>query len=167
MEEEFEKKVYFYSDPHFGHAKIIEYSNRPFSSVEEMNETLVSRYNSIVNEQDLVYFMGDIALYDAGTYISLLKGEKILIMGNHDKRKSVTFWLKCGFKEVHKKELVWRDRYILSHHPLDKVPEGMVNIHGHIHEKPSAGSAYRNVCVEKTNYAPIDSELIYTVNNKQ
>ena len=45
---------------------------------------------------------------------------------------------------------------ILSHRPLEKndIPIGMINIHGHVHDKDSYVGI--NVSVEKTNYEPIE-----------
>jgi calcineurin-like phosphoesterase family protein len=46
--------THFYSDPHFGHTNIIKYCDRPFASVDEMNEELVARYNASVGPDDFV-----------------------------------------------------------------------------------------------------------------
>lgn len=54
--------IYFSSDHHFGHLNIIQYCKRPFSSVEEMNEEMARRWNSVVNPDDTVYYLGDFSL---------------------------------------------------------------------------------------------------------
>ena len=54
--------IFFTSDTHFGHAKIIEYLNRPFATAEEMDEQLAVRWNEIVGEKDTVYHLGDFTL---------------------------------------------------------------------------------------------------------
>lgn len=81
--------TWFTADTHFGHARIIELCNRPFSSVEEMNEKLVDNWNGRVSDEDDVYILGDLALgklVDSLEYVKLLKGRhKYLIPGNHDK----------------------------------------------------------------------------------
>lgn len=80
--------TWFTADPHFGHARIIEYCKRPFGSVEEMNEKLVDNWNGRVRPEDTVYILGDLALgkvADSLEYVKLLQGNKILIPGNHDK----------------------------------------------------------------------------------
>ena len=55
-------KTFLTSDNHFSHYNIIRYCNRPFSSVEEMNQTMISRWNAKVSPGDIVIHLGDFAL---------------------------------------------------------------------------------------------------------
>lgn len=57
-----EVTIWFTSDLHLNHSKIIEYCNRPFSNIEEMNEMLINNWNSVVKPKDIVFCLGDIAL---------------------------------------------------------------------------------------------------------
>ncbi len=81
--------AHFYTaDLHFGHTRISELSGRPFTSVDEMNETLISRWNARVTDDDTVHVLGDVALGqidESLSYVSRLAGRKILIPGNHDR----------------------------------------------------------------------------------
>lgn len=80
--------TWFTADTHFGHERIIELCNRPFKSVEEMNEALVDRWNARVTDQDVVWILGDLALGkidDSLVYVAMLNGDKRLIPGNHDR----------------------------------------------------------------------------------
>lgn len=80
--------LHFISDTHFGHKNIIKYSNRPFNSVEDMNEALIDNWNAVVKPEDTVYHLGDFAFlpYDQlKTVARRLNGTKHFIMGNHDK----------------------------------------------------------------------------------
>jgi calcineurin-like phosphoesterase family protein len=79
----------FTSDPHYGHANVIRYSNRPFASVDEMNEFLITRYNEIVGPHDNCLWVGDCFLCpmkEAEAIMSRLNGRKFLIRGNHDRK---------------------------------------------------------------------------------
>lgn len=79
--------TWFTSDLHFGHKNIINYCNRPFHSVDNMNKLLVQNYNELVMPGDDVYFLGDIAMgkwIDNIQFVRKLKGNKFLVPGNHD-----------------------------------------------------------------------------------
>lgn len=80
------KKIFFSSDIHFYHQNIIEYCNRPFNTIEEMNETIIKNWNNAVNSEDTVYFLGDfsLALRPVEVFSQRLQGIKKLIPGNHD-----------------------------------------------------------------------------------
>ena len=38
-------KRYLIADTHFGHARIMEYENRPFASVEDMDVKIIENWN--------------------------------------------------------------------------------------------------------------------------
>lgn len=76
------------ADLHLGHRRIIELAGRPFSSVEEMNTTIVDRWNGAVGPDDTVWVLGDVAMGPIGESLALcgrLAGHKILVLGNHDR----------------------------------------------------------------------------------
>ena len=80
-------KVFFTSDTHFYHSNIIGFCNRPFKSVEEMNETLIKNWNSVVGEDDIVFHLGDFCLGGSVEWTDVLdklNGKIYLIVGNHD-----------------------------------------------------------------------------------
>lgn len=148
------------SDTHFGHENIIKYASRPFADAKEMDRFMIEAWNERVKPQDSIYHLGDVTMLRDGPgvglmrYMSCLNGHKRLLLGNHDhfKMKHYMEW----FEEIWG---TWRieRRVILSHipiHPLS-LPKGVVNVHGHIHEQPSFGDKWVNVCVEQTGYAPI------------
>jgi calcineurin-like phosphoesterase family protein len=53
------KNIFFTSDTHFYHTNIIKYCNRPFSSVEEMNQKLIENWNNTISEHDTIFHLGD------------------------------------------------------------------------------------------------------------
>ncbi len=159
--------VFFIADTHFGHTNIIEYENRPFQSVKDMNEHMIRSWNGQVNHQDKVFFLGDFGIGDK-EYLSQivvrLKGRKHMIMGNHDKGRTVKWWLDAGFHEVSEFPIIYKDFYMLSHEPL-YVNRNMpyANIFGHVHSNPAYQTCTsQTYCVstERLNYKPIDFETL-------
>lgn len=80
--------LWLISDLHYFHKSICLYSNRPFSSVEDMNEALIKNWNAVVKSNDEVWNLGD---FSFGTYdqtcsiLKRLNGKHNFVMGNHDK----------------------------------------------------------------------------------
>ena len=80
-------KVFFTSDTHFYHGNIIRFCNRPFKSVEMMNETIISNWNNTVGQDGIVFHLGDFCLGGSAEWSKILdrlNGKIYLIMGNHD-----------------------------------------------------------------------------------
>lgn len=159
-------KTFVIADTHFGHENIIKYESRPFENVEIMDETLIRNWNSVVGEEDIVYFLGDFALCNKERIIEIgqqLKGYKILVYGNHDK-KSVEVFKMAGFNEVYKQPIEINN-IMFSHVkiPYNDLKFGQINIHGHSHSKCGAepfGHTYKCVSVENINYTPIELSKI-------
>ena len=87
-------KLYI-ADCHFFHQSLLNSMDmRPFTSVEEMNETMIERWNSKVKTHDEVYILGDFSMgsvEESEKILMRLKGKLTLIVGNHDsfaKKKS-------------------------------------------------------------------------------
>ena len=94
-------KIFVISDPHFNHSNIIPYSNRPFSSVKEMDETIIANWNKTVGPNDTVFCLGDFCFGTKDNipyYARQLNGRKILIKGNHDRTKSL--YIEAGFQYI-------------------------------------------------------------------
>lgn len=148
--------IYIISDTHFGHENIIKYCNRPFSCAQEMDEILIARWNTIVRPQDHVYHLGDVAMSQQAlnSILPRLHGHKRLVLGNHDNHAPIEEYAR-HFDKI----LMWRlfKPLILTHVPIreDSFGKAQVNLHGHIHDKPSPPGPYINACVEWTNYQPV------------
>jgi calcineurin-like phosphoesterase family protein len=91
-----ENMVYIWSDLHLGHANVIKYCNRPFADVEAMNKALLHAWR-VTKPLDTVINLGNVSLKQNKEYLAKtirnLPGYKILIMGNHDRKRSVKWWL--------------------------------------------------------------------------
>ena len=127
-------KVFFTSDHHAGHHNIIKFCDRPFSSVSEMEKALIDNHNSKVNKNDLVYFLGDVAMGNKQQSLKMfdkLNGQKILVVGNHDNvfgscdsikyQKNLPMYEQYFTTIVHqiiyKNKELWQDRIVLDHFP--------------------------------------------------
>ncbi len=156
------KNIWFWSDIHFFHKNIIRYSNRPFPNLELMNECLIGNARNIIKPGDIVIWGGDISfghIHEVNEMIRNLPGYHIQIIGNHDMDNHGKL-SKYDFDERHPclvLDVIDHDieyQILITHYPLDIVPDNCINFHGHIHQhllKP-----YNiNFCVEHTNYSPI------------
>ena len=54
------QRLWFTSDLHLGHRNVIKFCNRPFENEKEMNEKLIENWNSVVDEKDIIFVLGDI-----------------------------------------------------------------------------------------------------------
>ena len=160
-------EVFVISDTHFGHANILNFIHydgmnlRPFHSVDEMNYTMVERWNDVVRPQDKVYHLGDAVFGKKNMFmLGLLNGKKRLVRGNHDlfptKLYLEYFDEVYGVRQING---VW-----LTHVPmhLDCVSQERVkmNIHGHLHKNFIDHPKYFNASVERINYTPISIDEI-------
>jgi len=162
-------KTWIWSDTHFRHARILNMGNRPFTTVEEMDQSMIQAWSETVGPEDVLWHLGDFALYRNGEYVkwllARLPGVKKLIRGNHDRDKSIKWWVDHGFDQAFEGPVSFRDDgYILSHEPFyndDLVGQNLVNIHGHTHHNQIGDGHHLNVSVEAIGYKPVDlDELV-------
>lgn len=154
-------KIYLVADTHFNHNNIIEYCNRPFNDIDEMNDAIVKNWNDVINDDDIVYHLGDFgfgSLEELKEIFDKLNGRKYLIMGNHDLRYGKNFFIKLGFIQVYKKGKHKIGNILLTHYPK-KVEDGIFNYYGHIHNQPEEeiykDGKHKCISLERTNYKPI------------
>lgn len=131
--------VWIWSDLHFGHNNIIEFSNRPYMNTDEMNEDLVFRFNEYVNPEDTSIWVGDVSFMKDGPTSDILdrfNGDKILIVGNHDFKgkhpKQMTQFKEQYMFHVYENDTV---QLMFTHYPITNniLPWPWINVHGHIH----------------------------------
>jgi calcineurin-like phosphoesterase family protein len=155
--------IFFTSDTHLGHANIIKYCHRPFSSVEEMDGTIIKNWNSVVSEQDLVYHLGDFAFRQHHSYRKQLNGEIIFIEGNHDKVTGPGL-----FKEVHKLLRIKINEYdiTLCHFAMrvwNKSHFNSWHLYGHSHGGlPPEGKSW-DVGVDNNNFTPLSLDQVVEI----
>lgn len=140
-------RVFFTSDTHFGHKNILEFCNRPFSSVEEMNEKLIENWNSVVGKNDYVFHLGDFAFGGSQLWNSVLdrlNGNIFLILGNHE-MKNLHQGYMTKFKWVGYQLILnigGRTVY-LNHYPFlyfggayRSEENAVIQLFGHCHSRP-------------------------------
>lgn len=162
---DFEQVDFVTSDHHFGHARIIELAQRPFTTLEAMKSQLIAAWNRVVGLDDVVLHLGDLALGNREESISLtaaLNGRKLLVPGNHDtissvyrcsaahKQQTRDLLDRCGWEVLPETVAGTRDgRLILACHfpyrgdsqPVERyvearpVDEGLPLLHGHTHHR--------------------------------
>ena len=162
---------YYTSDLHFDHSNIIAYENRPWSTVEEMNEGLIARINGRVGPEDELYILGDFTLRTKKERVEELRNAIIckhvhLIVGNHDyfaKRKWVydLFETVTPYKMVHDGD----HTLILCHYPIlywDGMDDkGTIHLYGHMHSREGMQHPHKdayNVGVDVNNWYPVTLE---------
>ena len=160
-------KQFITSDYHLGHANIINYCNRPFKSLDHMNETIIRNHNQRVKPNDIVYHVGDFCFRNSsdvkgeGVRIAYLEWEQqlngkiIYIMGNHDRNNGI----KTGIYSITIK--THNHKFNLVHNPLHYNPNYFINLVGHRHEKldieyNEVTGYLVNVGVDVNNFMPIN-----------
>lgn len=162
--------VFFISDLHFGHKKIIEFGNRngeKWRSGDDYLENMhniIQNWNAVITKRDVVWVLGDVAFTDEGfNALFELNGRKRLVMGNHDPAKFP--WHKV-FERV--QGLTTYKGFWVSHCPIhpQEMRNRKGNIHGHLHMNEvlkgtgEVDKRYYNVCCEHTSETPLPFETI-------
>ena len=178
-------KVYFTSDTHFYHTNIIGFCKRPFKNVEDMNEMLITNWNRVVSQDDIVFHLGDFCLGGSREWTSILdrlNGKIYLILGNHDMKN-----IRQGY--INRFELVAMQMYIevdkqkiyLNHCPLlcyGGSYDGTWQLFGHVHtSKNNTGKdasrlnmlfpTQYDVGVDNNDFTPVAYEQIKGIINRQ
>lgn len=163
--------IWFTSDHHFGHRAVINYSNRPFTSIEQMDSHLIGMWQAVVEADDLVYYLGDFSFSKnerTREIFNQLPGKKILIQGNHDGDEARKLFRPYVLQEA--VLFIAKQRVVLSHYPYlyggdhteeirypDRRPVYMGHwlIHGHAHNAWKVRDKMINVAVENWDYQPV------------
>lgn len=134
-------EYWFTSDHHFDHKNIIKYCERPFSTIHDMNETMIERWNECVEPGDIVFHLGDFAFANLKRHqeiLDRLNGTIRLIKGNHDRSRIIK---RAGFEWI-KQRYEWRvppsrvRLLTMDHYPMFMWRDSHImewHIHGHCH----------------------------------
>lgn len=169
--------THFTSDQHYSHKNILTYCpNRPFKTIEEMREAFITNYNKVVKATDLVCWVGDAFFCDveeSKKIMQRLNGDKILVIGNHDKSKQTM--ADIGFSIVTDSfyTQIAGKACLVTHYPPkgakhigheyderfnDKRPErkkGEFIIHGHTHMPKKTDGCSIHIGVDAWEFYPV------------
>jgi calcineurin-like phosphoesterase family protein len=135
----------FTSDLHFGHKRIVEFTNRSVECISQDNHTqwLIDLWNTEVSAGDLVYHLGDFSFFknynEVADVVSQLKGSKIFIKGNHDRREHLDQLVKDNLIAAwydYKEIKIGDTPVVLFHFPIaswHRQGYGAYHLHGHCH----------------------------------
>lgn len=159
-------RVMFTADSHFCHHGIIGMSQRPFSSVEEMDEALIRGWNAVVRPIDTVHHLGDFAHratpQRAKAIFDRLNGRKFLLVGNHD--ESATKKLPWAGPPLQMAEItVEGQRLVVCHYAMRAWPgqhRGVVQLYGHSHGRLPGSNLSLDVGVDCWGYVPVSLSQI-------
>lgn len=170
--------IWFTSDLHIGHENIIRFCGRPFTDTDQMSTAIVINWNSHVEDTDDVYVLGDFAFKSSREHAKIvfdrLKGQKHLIVGNHDNLKEIG---NFGWKSIHDYyELKYNHKkIILCHYPLESwngMYHGTWHVHGHVHSTPTnlktrpMKNRY-DIGVDNNNFTPVSYERLKNIFDDQ
>ena len=144
--------VRFIADLHLGHTNMA--LKRGFSTVEEHDEYIIEKWNSVVHKRDVTYILGDVTMEKSSPYelLNRLNGVKHVVLGNHDRRQDVKKLLEYVDSVA---GMVQYKGIMLTHcpiHPMELDYRFNKNIHGHIHDKI--------VTKEISAYPPHDCSIV-------
>lgn len=115
--------TWFTSDTHYGHESVIKFCDRPFSSVEEMDNAMIDNWNKRVKPEDLCIFVGDVFMHCKADrmreILSRLNGDrKILVFGNHDRERHRMMGMGFSLVVDEMTMTIAGERVLLSHYPF-------------------------------------------------
>lgn len=160
--------VFFTSDTHFGHERIITLCERPYDTVAQMDAGLVENWNAKIGPKDEVYHLGDFSFRSsrpAREFCAELNGTIHLIRGNHD-GKTLKYDADC-FASIHDilEMKCKKQRLVLCHYPMREWPgarAGVWHLFGHMHgrldHEPRGLSL--DVGVDSHNMAPLSFDEV-------
>ena len=159
-------KHWFIADEHYGHTNIIGYTNRPFKSVQEMNEAMISNHNKVVGQEDVVIHAGDFTLKDkqyAAKIIKRLNGKHIFLKGSHDR------WLNKNTNMIWE-GMIEKQFVVICHYCLRTWARSHYNtwlLFGHSHGKLEPIGKSWDIGVDNNNFYPVSFEQIKEIMKKR
>ena len=162
--------IYYTSDLHLGHKRILDFEVSSFSSLEDRQDLLIANWNMTVTSEDIVYILGDLFYgkkLDYKYILTSLNGKKVLIKGNHDQWIEREPELESLFEGIYDYKVILDDnrKVVLFHYPIADWNHKHYNsyhLYGHVHSRKSESTEFMdkqenafNVCTEVNNFRPV------------
>lgn len=156
------------ADHHLFHLAMIQYSKRPFASIEDMHRTMIRKWNNVVRNDDHVIYVGDFTFGSDVSILGEFNGHIHVCTGNHDSRSTMNKALRAGHiasVQAYMGLYLAGHNYHFQHYPAEEWPgknDGSILVHGHMHNRypPSVNSIDVGVDTPWANFAPIFVEQI-------
>jgi len=183
------QNIHFISDLHVGHFNVIKFDNRPFKDLNEMHSTIIQNWNSVVDDEDIVFYLGDLFYKCNAKYptwfVHQLKGKIHFVLGNHDRineiKKMNRFETISPEIQIQVKDIDAKGGYQhihMHHHPIlswNKATHGSFHLHGHVHHKMSTNKDWdwfynrkvMDVGCNGLNYTPISYNQVKSIMNNK
>lgn len=183
-------EVYYTADTHWNHRNMATLQWRPFATVADMNDALLTAWNETVRPNDIVYHLGDWSMGPAAeglAFVQQVHGTVHLITGNHDAPwagnrdalKVQRQWLDAGFASISpfaRRRIEGRN-VLLSHFPYEGDhrtgrigedrfnqfrlrDEGLPLVHGHVHDLWMFRGRQMNVGVDMWGWKPVHTDTV-------
>lgn len=160
--------IWFTSDTHFGHRRILELSSRPFPDIETMNAALIQEWNARVSDVDEAFHLGDFGfgtMPEMSAVFNQLKGHKHLVLGNHDrapvKRQA---WESVEHYQTVRHFNKVQHTFELFHFPMESwwhAESGALHVHGHVHGGVVPRIPHRfDVGVDPCSFHPVSADFL-------
>lgn len=158
---------FFTADEHYGHKKIIQYCNRPFNSIEEMDQEIIKRHNSVVGRSDVVIHAGDFCWANKKTkameYIEKLNGNHVFLKGSHD------HWISDSTKYVWRKTI--EGQFVMvCHYCMRTWERSHYNswmLFGHSHGRLEPIGKQHDIGVDNNDFYPISFKELKEIMDKK
>lgn len=154
-------KIWFTADTHLGHARIIDYCNRPFKSAEHQDAEIIKRFASVIRPGDVLYHLGDVSWssYNLDSFFNAINTKEVhLIYGNHDKPKVAKHPYIRSYNEL-KRINIDSISITLCHYAMRRwsnCDHGAFQLYGHSHGKLPGEGRQMDVGVDTHDYYPYE-----------
>ena len=153
---------FFTADQHFAHKNIIRYCKRPFGSIEEMDNTIINNFNSVVTKKDHTIHVGDFTFKNPEKYIKQLNGSHTFLRGNHDR------WMNKQYHEIWCRTIE-KQHVVACHYAMrvwNRSHYGSWQVYAHSHGELEPIGLQWDAGVDNNNFYPVSFEELKEIFKK-